>query len=55
LGSIPAAAKANEVSPETIKTHLKRTFEKTGTTRQADLVKLMAGIVSPLARDAAAV
>jgi DNA-binding CsgD family transcriptional regulator/PAS domain-containing protein len=50
LGGIPTAARAYEVSPETIKTHLKRVFDKTGTSRQADLVKLMAGIVSPFAR-----
>jgi DNA-binding CsgD family transcriptional regulator/PAS domain-containing protein len=53
LGSIPAAAKAHDVSRETIKTHLKRIFGKTGTSRQADLVKLLAGIVSPLAGDRA--
>jgi DNA-binding CsgD family transcriptional regulator/PAS domain-containing protein len=51
LGSIPAAAKTHDVSRETIKTHLKRIFEKTGTSRQADLVKLLAGIISPLASD----
>jgi DNA-binding CsgD family transcriptional regulator/PAS domain-containing protein len=51
LGSIPAAAKIHDVSRETIKTHLKRIFEKTGTSRQADLVKLLAGIISPLASD----
>ena len=51
LGSIPAAAKTHDVSRETIKTHLKRIFEKTGTSRQADLVKLLAGIISPLAGD----
>jgi DNA-binding CsgD family transcriptional regulator len=44
-------AKANNVSAETIKTHLKHIFEKTGTSRQAELVKLVAGIVSPLAGD----
>jgi DNA-binding CsgD family transcriptional regulator/PAS domain-containing protein len=51
LGSIPAAAKTHDVSRETIKTHLKRIFEKTGTSRQADLVKLLAGIISPFASD----
>jgi DNA-binding CsgD family transcriptional regulator len=29
--------------------HLRRLFEKTGTGRQADLVKLVAGFASPLA------
>lgn len=52
-GSIPAVAKANNVSAETIKTHLKHIFEKTGTSRQAELVKLVAGIVSPLAGEGA--
>ena len=51
LGSIPAAAKTHDVSRETIETHLKRIFEKTGASRQADLVKLLAGIISPLAGD----
>jgi DNA-binding CsgD family transcriptional regulator len=50
LGGIPAAARAYEVSPETIKTHMKRVYDKTGSSRQTDLVKLMAGIVSPFAR-----
>ena len=52
-GSIPAVAKANNVSAETIKTHLKHIFEKTGTSRQAELVKLVAGIVSPLTGEGA--
>jgi DNA-binding CsgD family transcriptional regulator len=32
-----------------VKTHLSRLFEKTGTKRQADLVKLVAAFMSPLA------
>jgi len=51
LGGIPPTARAYEVSPETIKTHLRRVFDKTGTSRQTDLVKLVAGIVSPFARE----
>jgi DNA-binding CsgD family transcriptional regulator len=31
-----------------VKTHLGRLFEKTGTSRQADLVKLVAGFSNPL-------
>ena len=50
IGGVPAVAKAHGVSRETVRTHLKRVFEKTGTTRQADLVKFLAGIVSPLTR-----
>jgi hypothetical protein len=30
-----------------VKTHLSRLYEKTGTRRQADLVKLVAGFVNP--------
>jgi DNA-binding CsgD family transcriptional regulator len=36
------------VSETTVKTHLQHVFEKTGTQRQADLVKLVAGYMSPL-------
>jgi len=32
-----------------VKTHLARIFEKTGVKRQADLVKVVAGFMSPLA------
>jgi DNA-binding CsgD family transcriptional regulator len=37
------------VSEATVRSHLRRLFEKTGTQRQADLVKLVAGYASPLA------
>jgi DNA-binding CsgD family transcriptional regulator/PAS domain-containing protein len=36
------------VSEATVRTHLRRLFEKTGTSRQADLVKLVAGYASPI-------
>ena len=36
------------IAEPTVKTHLKRLFEKTGTHRQADLVKLVAGFSNPL-------
>lgn len=36
------------VSEATVRSHLRRVFEKTGTSRQADLVKLVAGYASPL-------
>jgi len=36
------------VSRRTVQTHLERLFEKTGSKRQADLVKLVAGYESPL-------
>ncbi|MGQ3277300.1 MAG: LuxR C-terminal-related transcriptional regulator [Shinella sp.] len=37
------------ISESTLKTHLRRIFAKTGTARQADLVKLVANIGTPLA------
>jgi DNA-binding CsgD family transcriptional regulator len=36
------------VADSTVKTHVGRLFEKTGTSRQADLVKLAAGYCNPL-------
>lgn len=35
------------ISQATVKTHLERIFGKTGTARQADLVKLIAGLAGP--------
>ena len=49
VGGVPEVAAALGVSVTTIKTHLSRLFEKTGVTRQADLVKLVAGFSTPLA------
>jgi DNA-binding CsgD family transcriptional regulator len=48
VGGIPEVASALGVSGSTIKTHVRRLFDKTGTGRQADLVKLVAGFFSPL-------
>jgi DNA-binding CsgD family transcriptional regulator/PAS domain-containing protein len=42
-GGVPNVAEALGISKATAKTHLRRLFEKTGTGRQADLVKLVAG------------
>jgi DNA-binding CsgD family transcriptional regulator len=50
VGSTPEVAEALGISEATVKTHLHRVFAKTGTTRQADLVKLVAGYASPLVR-----
>lgn len=50
LGGVPDIAPVLGVSEETVKTHLKRVFSKTNTSRQADLVKLIAGYMSPLAQ-----
>jgi DNA-binding CsgD family transcriptional regulator/PAS domain-containing protein len=48
VGGVPEVAVALGVAETTIKTHLSRLFEKTGATRQADLVKLVAGYATPL-------
>jgi DNA-binding CsgD family transcriptional regulator len=47
-GGVPEAAPALGISETTVKTHLQHIFQKTGTRRQADLVKLVAGFASPL-------
>ncbi len=49
VGGVPETAEALGIAEGTVKTHLKRLFAKTGTTRQADLVKLVAAYASPLA------
>lgn len=49
VGGVPQVAAALGVAETTIKTHLGRLFEKTGASRQADLVKLVAGFSTPLA------
>jgi DNA-binding CsgD family transcriptional regulator len=48
VGGVPEAAEALGVGPGTVKTHLLRVFAKTGTSRQAELVKLVAGFSNPL-------
>ena len=50
VGGVPEVAVALGVAVTTVKTHLGRLFEKTGTARQADLVKLVAGYATPLTR-----
>lgn len=49
VGGIPEVATAFGVADTTVRTHVNRLFEKTGATRQADLVKLVAGYATPLA------
>jgi DNA-binding CsgD family transcriptional regulator len=49
VGGAPEVAEALGIGEGTVKFHLKRLFAKTGARRQADLVKLVAGFVSPLA------
>jgi DNA-binding CsgD family transcriptional regulator len=48
FGGIPQAASMLGVADSTVKTHVGRLFEKTGSSRQADLVKLAAGYCTPL-------
>jgi DNA-binding CsgD family transcriptional regulator len=48
VGGVPESAEALGVGEATVKTHLHRLFGKTGATRQADLVKLVAGFANPV-------
>jgi DNA-binding CsgD family transcriptional regulator len=48
VGGIPEVAAVLGVADTTVRTHVSRLFEKTGTARQADLVKLVAGYATPL-------
>jgi DNA-binding CsgD family transcriptional regulator len=48
VGGVPKVSEALGISGATVKTHLRRLFSKTGTERQADLVKLVAAYASPL-------
>jgi DNA-binding CsgD family transcriptional regulator len=49
VGGIPQVAEAFGIAVTTVRTHVGRLFEKTGTARQADLVKLVASYATPLA------
>ena len=48
--TIKEAAKTLGVAPNTARTHLTRLMQKTGATRQAELVRMVAQFVSPLRR-----
>lgn len=48
VGGAPQVAETLGIGEGTVKTHLKRLYQKTGARRQADLVKLFAGYSSPL-------
>jgi DNA-binding CsgD family transcriptional regulator/PAS domain-containing protein len=48
VGGVPEVAELLGIGQATVKTHLHRLFGKTETTRQADLVKLVAGFSNPL-------
>lgn len=47
IGGVPEVAPVLGISDTTVRTHLQRIFSKTGTGRQADLVKLVAGFIPP--------
>ena len=49
VGGVPKIAPVLGVSERTVKTHLTHVFEKMGSRRQVDLVKLVAGYMNPLA------
>jgi DNA-binding CsgD family transcriptional regulator len=46
-GGVPEVAQILGIGATTVKTHLSRIFRKTGSSRQADLVKLVAGFSNP--------
>src|SRR5262245_21558516 len=50
IGGVAEVAEVLGVSEATVKTHLHHVFAKTGTGRQADLVKLVAGYANALTR-----
>lgn len=50
VGGVPEVAEVLGVSEATVRTHLKHVFAKTGTNRQADLVKLIVAYANPLVR-----
>lgn len=47
IGGVPAIAEKQGVTQDTVRTHLKNIFAKTGIKRQADLIKLVATHVLP--------
>ena len=47
VGGVTEVAGVLGIAEGTVRSHLKAIFGKTGATRQADLVKLMAGVASP--------
>jgi DNA-binding CsgD family transcriptional regulator len=50
IGGIPEAATALGIGPTTVRTHLQRVFSKTDIRRQADLVRRVAALATPLLR-----
>jgi len=49
LGGVPEVARALGVAASTVRTHILRLYKKTGTGREADLVKFVVGFRNPLA------
>jgi len=48
VGGVPEVADALGIAETTVKSHLRQAYQKTGTNRQADLVKLVAAFSNPL-------
>jgi DNA-binding CsgD family transcriptional regulator len=48
VGGVPEVAEALGIAVSTVRTHLAQLFAKTGTNRQADVVKLVARYMNPL-------
>jgi len=48
VGRVTEVAEALGIAESTVRTHLGRLYGKTGTNRQVDLVKLVAGFLTPL-------
>ena len=46
-GGIPEVSEILGISEATVRSHIKAVFQKTGTNRQADLVKLVGGLLTP--------
>jgi DNA-binding CsgD family transcriptional regulator len=49
-GGVPEVAEVLGIAATTVRTHLRNVFSKTGASRQADLVKLVAGYCNPLVK-----
>jgi DNA-binding CsgD family transcriptional regulator len=50
VGGVPEVAEAFGIAETTVRTHLHQTYQKTGTNRQAGLVKLVAAFSNPLVK-----
>jgi DNA-binding CsgD family transcriptional regulator len=48
VGGVPEVAEVLGIAETTVRTHLQQLFAKTGTKRQADLVKVVARYTNPL-------